>query len=68
MNFLRRVHISLLIGLTAAVAFAYLGIASLIADTGYPGGMSPKAANFNYAVTAFVLSLTGSATVWRKEM
>lgn len=68
MGFLRKSHISLLIGLIAVIAFAYLGIASLIADTGYPGGMSPKAANFNYAVTAFILSLTGWETVWRKEM
>lgn len=68
MEVLKKLHIGLLIGLIAGVAIVFLLLASLIEDTGFPGGMADSSRDLIYAITAFILSLTGWATVWRKEM
>lgn len=68
METLKKLHIGLLIGLIAGVAIVFLLLASLIEDTGFPGGMAESSQNLIYAITAFILSLTGWATVWRREM
>lgn len=68
MEIFKKLHIGLLIGLIAATAMVFLLLASLIEDTGFPGGMADSSRNFIYAITAFILSLTGWATVWRREM
>ncbi|MEX1071597.1 MAG: hypothetical protein WEC37_03130 [Anaerolineales bacterium] len=68
MEVLKKLHIGLLIGLIAGVAIVFLLLASLVEDTGFPGGMAKSSRDLIYAITAFILSLTGWATVWRKEM
>ncbi len=68
MEVFKKLHIGLLIVLIAAAAIVFLLLASLIEDTGYPGGMADSSRDLIYAITAFILSLTGWATVWRREM
>jgi hypothetical protein len=68
METVKKMHIGLLIGLIAAAAIVFLLLASLIEDTGFPGGMAESSRNLIYAITAFILSLTGWAVVWRREM
>lgn len=41
MKFFNNLHITRLIALIALVAFVWLGVSYLVADTGYPGGISP---------------------------
>lgn len=67
MNFLRKIYVSLLIGLITLAAIVYFGIAYLIADTGYPGGISPQAENLLYAAVSFIFGFAGWAVVWKQK-
>jgi hypothetical protein len=68
MNFLREAPVSVLIMLVALIAFAFLGIAYVVSDTGFPGGIHPATGNLIYAGMAFILGMAGWAVVWRGEV
>lgn len=59
---------SLLIFGVALVAIFWVPVAYLIADTGFPGGISVRDENLIYAVMAFILGFAGWAVVWRREV
>lgn len=68
MEFPNQAPVSLLIVLITLIAFAFLGIAYVIADTGFPGGIDPKTGNLIYAGMAFILGMAGWVVVWRREV
>jgi hypothetical protein len=68
MRFLDKTPVSLIIALITLVAFAFLGVAYVIADTGFPGGIDPVTGNLIYAGMAFILGITGWVVVWRREV
>lgn len=68
MNYLRQAPVSVLILLITLFAFAFLGLAYVIADTGFPGGINPATGNLIYAGMAFILGIAGWVVVWRKEV
>lgn len=59
---------SLLIIVIAAVAFGWYAVAYIIADTGFPGGISARDQYLIYAIMAFILGFTGWAVVLRREV
>ncbi|MCL5429353.1 MAG: hypothetical protein M1347_06105 [Chloroflexi bacterium] len=68
MKFLDQAPVFLLIVLITLVAFAFLGVAYVIADTGFPGGIDPNTGNLIYAGMAFILGIAGWVVVWRREV
>jgi hypothetical protein len=68
MRALKDAPVSLLIVLIALLAFAFLGVAYVIADTGFPGGINPATGNLIYAGMAFILGMAGWVVVWRREV
>lgn len=68
MDFLKQAPASVLIGLITLFAFAFLGAAYVIADTGFPGGIDPATGNLIYAGMAFILGMAGWVVVWRREL
>lgn len=59
---------SQLIAAVAIVAGAWFAVAYIIADTGFPGGISTRDENLIYAILAFILGFAGWAVVWRREV
>ena len=68
MKFLQKSNTSLLIGLITLVAMAWLGVAYVVADTGYPGGISARDEQLIYATVSFILGMAGWLVVWRREV
>lgn len=68
MQWLRKISIGLLVGLIALFALLIFGIAYLVADTGYPGGISPFAEKINLALLSFLLGFAGWVVVWRRDV
>ena len=68
MKFLQKTNTSLLIRLITLVAFVWLGVAYVVADTGYPGGISPLDELLIYATVSFILGMAGWLVVWRREV
>ncbi|HLD94899.1 MAG TPA: hypothetical protein VI703_11920 [Anaerolineales bacterium] len=66
MNFFRQAPDSVLIMLITLFAFAFLGLAYVIADTGFPGGINPATGNLIYGGMAFILGIAGWVVVWRR--
>ncbi len=58
----------MLIGLIALVAFAWLGVAYVVADTGYLGGISARDEQLIYATVSFILGMAGWLVIWRREV
>ena len=67
MKFLDQTPVALLIVLITLAAFAFLGLAYVIADTGFPGGIDPNTGNLIYAGMAFILGMAGWVVVWRRQ-
>lgn len=68
MDFMNKAPISLIIVLITLVAFAFLGVAYVISDTGFPGGIHPATGNLIFAGMAFILGMAGWVVVWRREV
>jgi hypothetical protein len=68
MKSLKDAPVSLLIIFITLMAFAFLGLAYVIADTGFPGGINPANGNLIYAGMAFILGMAGWVVVWRREV
>ena len=68
MKSLKDAPVSLLIIFITLMAFAFLGLAYVIADTGFPGGINPATGNLIYAGMAFILGMAGWVMVWRREV
>ena len=68
MRFLQKTNTALLIGLITLGAFAWLGVAYLVADTGYPGGISARDEQLIYSTVSLVLGMAGWLVVWRREV
>jgi hypothetical protein len=68
MKFLKDAPVSQLIIFITLAAFAFLGLAYVIADTGFPGGINPATGNLIYAGMAFILGIAGWVVVWRREV
>jgi hypothetical protein len=67
-NFFRKLPYPVVVGLVAVVAISFLFLATLVAETGYPGGSDPRLQSFIFAITALVLSCTGWAALWRDRL
>ena len=65
MKFFNPIPISFLIGLIAFTALVWFGIAYLVADTGYPGGISPRDRDLILSTMSIILGLGGWLLVWR---
>ena len=68
MKFFNPIPISFLIGMLALAALVWFGIAYLVADTGYPGGISARDEQLIYATVSFILGMAGWLVVWRREV
>lgn len=68
MKFADQTPVPQLIVLITLIAFAFLGVAYVIADTGFPGGINPATGNLIYAGMAFILGMSGWVVVWRREV
>lgn len=68
LKFVDQTPVSLLIALITLIAFAFLGVAYVIADTGFPGGINPATGNLIYSGMAFILGMAGWVVVWRPEV
>src|SRR3989304_5831956 len=67
MRFLQKANTALLVGLITLGAFAWLGVAYIVADTGYPGGISARDEQLIYSTVSLVLGMAGWLVVWRRE-
>ncbi len=68
MKFLKDASVSSLIAFIILAAFAFLGAAYVVADTGFPGGINPATGNLIYAGMAFILGISGWVVVWRRDV
>ncbi len=68
LKFPRNTPVSVLIVFIMLIAFAFLGLAYVVADTGFPGGINPATGNLIYAGMAFILGMAGWVVVWRRDV